>query len=119
MLTQVNRLRRYLETKQKLVAMLAMLFLFLMVAVPVKADGNANVPSPNVGAAFQVGYTTVQTTAIPTLALDPDVVTTGLFSGANIILVALGGIIFLIIGLSFGGKILEAVRNMVQGLRIG
>ncbi len=58
-------------------------------------------------------------TPIPTLALDPDVVTTGLFSGANIILVALGGIIFLIIGLSFGGKILEAVRNMVQGLRIG
>jgi len=56
---------------------------------------------------------------LPTLALDPTVLTNGLFTGANIILVALGGIVFMLVGLAFGGKILDAVRNMVQGLRIG
>ncbi len=58
-------------------------------------------------------------TPMPTLALQADVLTSGLFTGANIILLALGGIVFLLVGLAFGGKILDAIRNMVQGLRIG
>ena len=56
---------------------------------------------------------------IPTLAIDGNALTAGLFQGANIILIALAGVVFLIVGLSFGGKILTAIQSMIQGLRIG
>lgn len=56
---------------------------------------------------------------IPTLAIDGNALTSGLFQGANIILIALAGVVFLIVGLSFGGKILTAIQAMIQGLRIG
>lgn len=51
---------------------------------------------------------------VPTLAVDPDALQTGLFTGANIILIALGGIVFLLIGFSFGGKILRAISDFIQ-----
>jgi hypothetical protein len=109
----------YLEQKRRLVLFVAMAYVFVFAAMPVLADGSGNVAPMNNAAGYDIGYTTVQTTVIPTLALQADVLTSGLFTGANIILLALGGIIFLLVGLVFGGKILDAIRNMVQGLRIG
>lgn len=54
---------------------------------------------------------------IPTLALDSGSLQSGLFEGANIILAALGAIMFLIIGMTFGGKILSAIQAAINGFR--
>ena len=50
----------------------------------------------------------------PTLALDPDTVQTGLFTGANIILIALGSIMFMLIGIGFGKKIFDSIGSAIQ-----
>ncbi len=115
----MNTFRLYMEQRRRLVLFVAMAYGFILSAMPALADGSGNVAPLNNAAGYDIGYTTVQTTVIPTLALQADVLTSGLFTGANIILLALGGIIFLLVGLAFGGKILDAIRNMVQGLRIG
>ena len=52
--------------------------------------------------------------AVPTLALSADDMQTNLFSGANIILVALGSIFFMLIGFGFGAKILRAVGDFIN-----
>lgn len=51
---------------------------------------------------------------VPTLAITADIVQTNLFSGANIMLVALAGIFMLIIGMGFGGKILKAIGEFIM-----
>lgn len=51
---------------------------------------------------------------VPTLALDTAELQSGLFEGANIILVALSAIMFLLAGLAFGRNILNAIINAVK-----
>lgn len=58
-------------------------------------------------------------TPVPTLALDSNQMQSGLFTGANIILVALGGVLFLIIGMTFGGKIIGMIQNAISNVKIG
>jgi hypothetical protein len=53
----------------------------------------------------------------PTLDLDPDVVTAGLFDGANIILAALGAIMFLLAGFKLGGVLLRGIVDAIGGIR--
>lgn len=72
--------------------MFAFLFLMAATATPAAADG------------YQV----------PTLAVNSTIIQTGLFEGANIILIALGSIFFLLIGFAFGGKILNAIGSFIQ-----
>ena len=55
--------------------------------------------------------------AVPTLALDSATVQTGLFEGANIVVGALGAIVFLLIGFQFGSSILRAISSYIGGLR--
>ena len=54
---------------------------------------------------------------VPTIAIDADTVQTGLFTGANMIIGALGSIMFLLIGFQFGGNILRAIGGYVSGWR--
>lgn len=56
--------------------------------------------------------------AIPTLAIDADTLQSGLFEGANIILVALGAVMFIIIGMTFGGRILSAIQSAITSFRL-
>lgn len=72
--------------------MLAFLVLMTATATPAAADGMQ----------------------VPTLAVNSTIIQTGLFEGANIILVALGSIFFLLIGFAFGGKILNAIGSFIQ-----
>lgn len=53
-----------------------------------------------------------------TLNLDTEMIQTGLFQGANIILGALGVVMFLMIGMKFGGIIIRAISSAIDGLRI-
>lgn len=48
------------------------------------------------------------------LNIDAETITAGLFSGANIIIGALGAVVFLLIGFTFGAKILSAIGAFVQ-----
>jgi type II secretory pathway component PulF len=51
---------------------------------------------------------------VPTLALSADAVQSGLFTGANIMLGALGAILFLVIGIGFGKKIFDVIGNAIS-----
>ena len=57
-------------------------------------------------------------TAVPTLDLDPDVITSALFTGANIMLGSLTFVIILLAGFKFGGAILGAISDAVTSFRI-
>jgi hypothetical protein len=52
-----------------------------------------------------------------TLNLDTQELQNGLFSGANIIIGALAGIMFLLAGFRFGGTILRMIIDTVTGFR--
>jgi hypothetical protein len=52
----------------------------------------------------------------PTLELDTNTMLFYMFEGANIIIVALGAVVFLTIGFVLGRKILELIRNAIQSL---
>lgn len=52
--------------------------------------------------------------AVPTLAVDADEIQTGLFTGANVILISLGAVVFLLIGFAFGGKILRMIADFIM-----
>lgn len=58
------------------------------------------------------------TAVIPTLAIDSYALQSGLFQGANIILVALGAVMFIIIGMTFGGRILSAIQSAITSFRL-
>jgi len=49
-----------------------------------------------------------------TLDLDPDELTSGLFTGANIIIAALGAIMFVLAGFKLGGQLLKAIMDAVS-----
>ena len=49
----------------------------------------------------------------PTLDLDAEEITDGLFSGANIIIGALGAIMFLLAGFSLGGILLRGIVSAI------
>lgn len=55
---------------------------------------------------------------IPTLAINAEALQSGLFEGANIILVALGAVMFIIIGMTFGGRILSAIQSAITSFRL-
>lgn len=57
-------------------------------------------------------------TSTPALALDTDMITTQLFEGANIIIGALGVVMFLIAGISFGGRVMRYIVDAVTNFRI-
>lgn len=52
----------------------------------------------------------------PTLALDVNEMLYWMFEGANIIIVALGAVVFLTIGFVLGRKILELIRSAISSL---
>lgn len=64
--------------------------------------------------AVVVSPTFAQTT---TLNLDTTELQNGLFQGANIIIGALAGIMFLLAGFRFGGTILRLIIDTVTGFR--
>lgn len=49
-----------------------------------------------------------------TLDLDADELTSGLFTGANIIIAALGAIMFILAGFRLGGQILRSIIDAVS-----
>ena len=51
---------------------------------------------------------------VPTLAVDATIIQTNLFTGANIMLGALAGIVILSVGMGFGGKILRAIGDFIM-----
>ena len=50
-----------------------------------------------------------------TLALDSTELTNGLFTGANIMIAALGSILFILAGFKLGGGILRSIVDAVSG----
>ena len=52
----------------------------------------------------------------PTLELDVDTMLYYMFEGANIIIVALGAVVFLTIGFVLGRKILDLIRQAISSL---
>lgn len=87
---------------------LALVFTFAFAAFPVGSayaqdcvDGQTTDPTPE-----------------PCLEVDADEMTSDIFAGANIILVALGGIFFLVIGLSFGGMLIKFIGNAILGFKL-
>jgi len=54
----------------------------------------------------------------PSLNIDTDAMVAGLMEGANIILAALGVVMFLLIGMKLGGVIIRAISSAIDGLRI-
>lgn len=54
--------------------------------------------------------------ARPTLDLDVDTMLFYIFEGANIIIVALGAVVFLTIGFILGKKILDLIRSAISSL---
>lgn len=67
-------------------------------------------------ASFAAGalQTEGETVTRPTLALDVNEMLYWMFEGANIIIVALGAVVFLTIGFVLGRKILEILSNVVD-----
>ena len=71
--------------------------------------------------ALMVGLMVVS--AVPTFAqtatlnLSTELIQNNLFSGANIIIGALGAIVFLLAGFSFGGRILRSIGDWVTNFR--
>lgn len=55
----------------------------------------------------------------PCLLLDGTTLTEGLFSGANVIIVALGAIMFLLAGFMLGGNILTSVVGIISRFKFG
>lgn len=87
------------------------LFVVLFLALTLVASSNASAYDP---LDIEYDLTAGIMMTVPTLAVDPDVMQTGLFTGANMILLSLGTIVFLLIGFSFGGKILRAISDFIQ-----
>ena len=52
------------------------------------------------------------------LELDPTEMTNGLFSGANIIIAALGAIMFMLAGFKLGGALLKGIVSSVSNVKI-
>lgn len=53
----------------------------------------------------------------PCLDINADTLASQIFSGANIIVAALGGIVFLIVGLRFGGSLLRGIGDAIESFR--
>ncbi|MCP4428892.1 MAG: hypothetical protein GY803_30785 [Chloroflexi bacterium] len=53
----------------------------------------------------------------PTLELDTDQMITGLFEGANIIIAALGAVMFLLAGFKLGGILIRGIVDAIGGIR--
>ena len=51
---------------------------------------------------------------VPTIAINVNAIQSGLFTGANVILIALGTVVFLLIGFAFGGKILRMIADFIM-----
>lgn len=86
--------------RKQLVLFIALALVLMFVASPALAQ----TPDP--------------TSPIPTLAIDSGALQSGLFEGANIILVALGAVMFIIIGMTFGGRILSAIQSAITSFRL-
>ena len=54
-----------------------------------------------------------------TLVLDADMVTSGLFQGANIMIMVLGTIIFLLAGFKFGVSIMQGILRLISNISLG
>lgn len=67
--------------------------------------------------AVSVGTTMAAAPGSVTLELDPEALTDGLFTGANIIIAALGAIMFLMAGFKLGGMLLRGIIDAVGGIR--
>lgn len=55
-------------------------------------------------------------TSEPCLNIDPTTLTGGLFQGANIIIAALGTIMFLLAGFALGGGLLKGIVKSIGGI---
>jgi len=86
-------------------------------AQAVKEKASETLQASVLGASLMIPVVPMQTDPVPTLAIDANVVQTGLFTGANMMLVALGSIVFLLIGFQFGGSILRAVASYIGSWR--
>lgn len=63
---------------------------------------------------YMGGYGSATAYGANALNINSAVITNGLFEGANIIIGALGAVVFLLIGFTFGAKILSAIGAFVQ-----
>ena len=63
---------------------------------------------------YMASYGTATAYGANSLNINADTITDGLFDGANIIIGALGAVVFLLIGFTFGAKILAAIGAFVQ-----
>lgn len=89
------------------------LFVALFLALTlVASSGNASAFDDPLNPEYDLTAGIMMT--VPTLAVNANQIQTGLFTGANTILLALGAIVFLLIGFSFGGKILRAISDFIQ-----
>lgn len=66
------------------------------------------------GFVYMGSYGTATAYGANSLNINSTVITNGLFEGANIIIGALGAVVFLLIGFTFGAKILAAIGAFVQ-----
>ena len=66
------------------------------------------------GVVYMGTYGTATAYGANTLNINSATITDGLFEGANIVIGALGAVVFLLIGFTFGAKILSAIGAFVQ-----
>ena len=66
------------------------------------------------GVVYMATYGTATAYGANSLNINATTITNGLFDGANIIIGALGAVVFLLIGFTFGAKILAAIGAFVQ-----
>ncbi len=68
-----------------------------------------------------VAPTFAQASSVPTdtLIIDVEMVTSGIFQGANIMIVVLGAIIFLMAGFKFGVALMQGILRLIGNISIG
>lgn len=65
-----------------------------------------------------VGPAAAQDPTPVALDIDPTTMTNGLFSGANIIIAALGAVMFMLAGFKLGGSLLRGIVSSVSNVKI-
>ena len=60
-------------------------------------------------------------TSVPTntLMIDTTMITSGLFQGANIMILALGAVIFLMAGFKFGAQLMQGILRLIGNISVG
>lgn len=85
---------------------------------PVEIDWRKVLPVLFVAAMLIVMTVPAFAQATDSLDIDTEDLQSGLFEGANVILGALGAIMFLLAGFRFGGSILRMIIDTVTGFRL-